>query len=159
MNSPIKNMNLSEAISEILQKGAASTQQDICQVLEKKGFSVNQSKVSRLLHKLGAIKVKNAQGQINYRLPKDLAPPPTQTPLTQLIIRIEANENLIIVQTSPGSASLIARMLDFQNSESEILATLAGDDTIFVAPKSVRKIQQTLTEVKKLLSQIDHDET
>ena len=150
MNQSTGNINLLEAISEILQKGAASTQQDICQSLEKKGFSINQSKVSRVLHKLGAIKVKNAQGQISYRLPKDLAPPLTQTPLTQLIIRIDANENLIVIQTSPGSASLIARMLDFQNSESEILATLAGDDTIFVAPKSIHRIQQALTEVKKL---------
>src|ERR1700722_4689107 len=158
MNQSTGNINLLEAISEILQKGAASTQQDICQHLEKKGFSINQSKVSRVLHKLGAIKVKNAQGQISYRLPKDLAPPLTQTPLTQLIIRIDANENLIVIQTSPGSASLIARMLDFQNSESEILATLAGDDTIFVAPKSIHRIQQALTEVKKLLAQINHDE-
>jgi len=146
---------LLEALSEILRKGSASTQQDICQELGKHGFVINQSKISRLLHKLAAIKVKNAQGQTEYRLPKELAPPPSQTPLKQLILKIALNENLIIIQTSPGSASLIARMLDYQNSESEILATLAGDDTIFVAPKSVKRIAKAFDEVKKLLAGIE----
>lgn len=140
------------ALSEILRKGSASTQQEICEALAAQGFSINQSKISRLLHKLAAIKFKDPQGQTGYRLPKELAPPPTQTPLTQLILKIAANEHLVIIQTSPGSASLIARMLDYQNSESEILATLAGDDTIFVAPKSVKRIQHTLNEVKNLLA-------
>lgn len=143
---------LLEALSELLRRGSVSTQQDICQELSAQGFVINQSKISRLLHKLGAIKVKNSQGITEYRLPKEMAPPPSQTPLKQLILKIEANETLIIIQTSPGSASLIARMLDYQNTESEILATLAGDDTIFVAPKSIQKIQKTLDEVKKLLA-------
>lgn len=145
------------ALSEILQKGSASTQQEICQELTDQGFTINQSKISRWLYKLGAIKVKNAQGQTGYRLPKELAPPPSQTPLTQLILKIAANETLIVIQTSPGSASLIARMLDYQNSESEILATLAGDDTIFVAPKSIKRIKAAFAEVKQLLAGIESE--
>lgn len=142
---------LREALTEILKRGNAGTQQQIAEALKKQNLIVNQSKISRLLHKLGAIKVINAQGQTVYQLPKEWAPPPTQTPLTQLILNISANETLIVIQTSPGSASLIARMLDYQNSESEILATLAGDDTIFVAPKTVQRIEETLREVKQLL--------
>lgn len=146
---------LLNALSEILRRGDAATQQEMCGELTEKGFAVNQSKISRSLHKLAAIKVKNAQGQTGYRLPKELAPPTSQAPLQHLILRIVTNENLVIIQTSPGSASLIARMLDYQNSESEILATLAGDDTIFVAPKSVKRIQAAYEEVKKLLAGIE----
>src|SRR5271154_6077078 len=98
------------AVSEILRRGNASTQQEICEELAAQGFSINQSKISRLLQKLAAIKVKNSQGQTGYRLPKELAPPLTQAPLTHLILKIVANENLVIIQTSPGSAFLIARM-------------------------------------------------
>lgn len=146
---------LLNALSEILRRGDAATQQEMCEELSQQGFSVNQSKISRFLHKLAAIKVKNAQGQTGYRLPKELAPPPSQTPLQHLILRIVTNENLIIIQTSPGSASLIARMLDYQDSESEILATLAGDDTIFVAPKSIHRMHAAFEEVKKLLAGIE----
>jgi transcriptional regulator of arginine metabolism len=146
--------DLLAALSDILRKGQASTQQEICQELANQGFKINQSKISRLLQKLAAIKFKNSQGQIGYRLSGELAPPPTKAPLAHLIIKIAANENLVTIQTSPGSASLIARMLDFQDSQSEILATLAGDDTIFVAPKSIKRIHATYLEVKKLLAGI-----
>jgi transcriptional regulator of arginine metabolism len=149
------NEILLKALDDILSRGTSSTQQEICEELAGQGFQINQSKISRMLHKLGAIKVKNPHGQTGYRLTKDLLPPPSQTPLKQLIVKIATNETLVIIQTSPGSASLIARMLDYQNSESEILATLAGDDTIFVAPKSIKRIHQTFQEVKKLLAGIE----
>ena len=149
------NTALLTALTELLHTGKAGTQQEICQSLAIQGFLVNQSKISRVLRKLAAVKVKNPQGQTVYRLPSELAPPPpTQTSLTHLVLKISANENLVVIQTSPGSASLIARMLDYQYSDSEILATLAGDDTIFVAPKSVHRIEQTMREVKQLLAGI-----
>lgn len=149
-----KDSTLLEALTDILNQGRAGTQQEIAAALKQQGFVVNQSKISRMLHKLAAIKVINAQGQTVYQLSKEL-PPPTQTPLTQLILNISANETLVVIQTSPGSASLIARMLDYQTSESNILATLAGDDTIFVAPKTIQKIKETLEEVKQLLKLFD----
>jgi transcriptional regulator of arginine metabolism len=148
---------LIEALKDILRIGSASTQQEICESLRTQGFEINQSKISRLLHKLSAIKTKNPQGQIVYHFPKELAPPPSKAPLNQLILKISANENLVVIQTSPGSASLIARMLDYQSAQSEILATLAGDDTIFVAPKSVKRISYNLNEVKNLLSGITYE--
>jgi len=151
MEKKTKNSALLQALITLLQEGTVSTQQAICETLEAQGFSINQSKISRLLDKLAAVKVKNAQGQTIYRLPKEV-PPPTHTPLNQLILKIDANENMVIIQTSPGSAPLIARMLDYQDANSEILATLAGDDTIFVAPKSVKHTQAALSEIKKLLA-------
>ena len=93
---------LLSALSEILRRGDASTQQEMCEELSQQGFTVNQSKISRLLHKLAAIKVKNAQGQTGYRLPKELAPPLSQSPLQHLILRIVTNENLVVIQTSPA---------------------------------------------------------
>lgn len=135
--------SLNEALEEILRLGTAATQQEICEALRAQGFDVNQTKVSRLLYKLSAVKIKNPEGQIVYHLSKEMA---------QLILKISTNEQLIVIQTSPGSASLIARMLDYQSANSEILATLAGDDTIFVAPKSVKRINRALDEVKRLLA-------
>lgn len=153
-NATYADERLGEALKEILRTGTAATQQEICDALRAQGFDVNQTKVSRLLYKLSAVKIKNSEGQIIYHLPKEVAPPPSKTPLNQLILKISTNEQLIVIQTSPGSASLIARMLDYQSANSEILATLAGDDTIFVAPKSVKRINRALEEVKRLLAGI-----
>lgn len=153
------NAALLEALVILLHEGTAGTQQEICEALAARGFAINQSKISRSLHKLGAIKTQNAQGQTVYRFSKESAPPATQAQLAQLILKISANESVVVIQTSPGSASLIARMLDYQDSNSEILATLAGDDTIFVAPKSLKRISQTFSEVKQLLAGITNSKT
>lgn len=46
---------------------------------------------------------------------------------------------------------MVARVLDYNQTKSEILGCIAGDDTIFVAPKSVKNIPKLLQEIKTLL--------
>ncbi len=143
---------LMEAFHSLLMGRKASTQEEICSNLEQQGYEINQSKASRLLRKIGAIKVVNEQGQTVYSLPREPAPPHMQTPLRDLILDIVSNETLIIVFTSPGSASMVARVLDYNLAKTEILGTLAGDDTIFVAPKSIHKIDILLREIKEIFN-------
>lgn len=142
---------LSDDLRELLLEGKVATQDDICAALESLGHVVNQSKVSRLLRKIGAVKSKNEQGQIVYRLPLEPAPPTTSSQLSDLIIDVVANEVTIIVYSSPGSAQLIARILDYHKQEIQILGTLAGDDAVFIAPKSIKTIDNSLKAIKKLL--------
>jgi transcriptional regulator of arginine metabolism len=56
-----------------------------------------------------------------------------------------------VINTTPGSASLVARQLD-QTKPEGILGTIAGDDTIFVAPLSARKIEQTISAINALFT-------
>lgn len=133
----------------ILLKGVTATQETICCALEAQGHQVNQSKISRLLRNINAIKSKNDKGEMVYRLPHDLAPPSINTTLAELVIDIIANESLIIIKTSPGSASLIARIID--DKHYHVIGTIAGDDTIFVAPQSVAKIHETFSLICSFL--------
>lgn len=149
----IKNpdRSLSDDMRSILSEGKVTTQEGICNALETLGHTVNQSKVSRLLRKLGAVKSKNEQGQVVYRLPFEPAPPTTSDQLSSLIIDVVANEVTIIVYTSPGAAQLVARILDYHKKKIQILATIAGDDAVFIAPKSIKKIETSINGIKKLL--------
>jgi len=142
---------LSEDLRILLLEGKVTTQENICAALETKGHAINQSKISRLLRKTGSIKSKNEAGQIAYRLPIEPAPPTTSSQLSNLIIDVVSNETTIIVNTSPGSAQLIARILDHHKTKAQILGTIAGDDAIFVIPKSIKKIATSEKEIKKLL--------
>lgn len=142
---------LDEALRLLLMGRCASTQEDICTALEKMGVEINQSKASRLLRKIGAIKVVNEKGQTVYSLPREPAPPSMNTLLRNLILDIVSNETLVVIFTSPGSASMVARVLDYNQITTEILGTIAGDDTIFVAPKSIKDIQKLTEEIKGLL--------
>lgn len=139
------------ALRTLLMGREASTQEEICIALEKKGFEINQSKISRLLRKIGAIKVVNVKGQTIYSLAREPAPPSMSTPLRDLILEVVANETLVVIFTSPGSASMVARILDYVLASTEILGTIAGDDTIFIAPKSIKNIQKLQEEIKDLL--------
>jgi transcriptional regulator of arginine metabolism len=142
---------LVDALRALLMGRKASTQEDICAALEKLGYEINQSKASRLLRKIGAIKVVNEHGQTVYSLAREPAPPSMNTPLKNLILDIVANETLVVIFTSPGSASMVARVLDYNQITTEILGTIAGDDTIFVAPKSVKDTQKLTKEIRGLL--------
>ncbi len=140
------------ALQNLLQEESAGTQEEVCQALQNQGYSVNQTKVSRMLRKLGAVKTKDERGNVVYWRPKEPPPPELSSRVSSLIIDIVANETTIVVHTSPGSASLVSRLLDYQQKNIEILGTVAGDDSIFIAPKSVANIEKTLQRVKELLS-------
>jgi transcriptional regulator of arginine metabolism len=149
-----KSSKMLESLKKLLVEGSTSTQEDIKQHLTKLGFEVNQAKISRLLRKLGAIKTSNEYGQIVYCLPKEPAPPSAKSLLTNLVIDIERNEMLIVIHTSPGSASLFGRVIDHNLVKLDVLGTVAGDDTIIVIPRSVKQIEQTFLNIKELLTEI-----
>lgn len=143
-------MELAEALKQILMGRKANTQEDLCHALAKQGYEINQSTVSRLLRKIGAIKMVNSQGRVVYSLPREPAPPTIMTPLHQLVLDISANETMIVIITSPGSASMIGRVLDYHQEDFGILGTLAGDDCVFVVPTSVKHTQKLLEQIRLL---------
>lgn len=153
MSKDKENDVIIAALKQLLVEGKASTQEHLCRALEGMGYEVNQSKISRLLKKINATKSMNVHGQVVYALPREPAPPTMHTPLKSLIVDIVANEILVVIYTSPGSASMVARILDYNQLHTDILGTIAGDDTIFVAPRSVHNTQQLLIEIKSLFSE------
>lgn len=145
-------MDLIRDIRHILQAGSAQNQEALCEALQNMGHTdINQSKVSRLLRKLGAAKVKNEHGVIVYRLPKEPAPPTPASPLSDLILEVTANETTIVITTSPGSAQLVARLLDYNRERSGVLGSVAGDDTVIVIPQSIKNITKTLQAIQEHL--------
>lgn len=145
---------LIDALKQILLSGDAGTQEEIVNSLLQKGYDVNQSKISRLLRKIGAVKVTNEHKLIVYTLPLEPAPPTSKNILSQLITNISYNEVTIVIHANPGSASLIARLLDHHRQELNILGTVAGDDTLFITPTSIKEIKATVNAIKTFISQM-----
>lgn len=137
------------ALQNLLHQQAFETQEEICHTLRQQGFSITQVTVSRLLHKLGVTKV-NEGGRSVYRLIHEQVPLTPNDSLKHLVLQINANETVIVIQTVPGSAQLVARLLDHMFG-IELLGTVAGDDTILVIPTTIKKIQHLHDDIVKRL--------
>jgi transcriptional regulator of arginine metabolism len=142
-----------EVLKSLLEEGSLGTQDELREELEKRDFEVTQSTISRDLRRLGAVRALDPQGRTIYRLPSsEEAPIPSSTGGTfrNLVTDIEWNEALVVIHTLPGSASLVARQLD-RERPAGILGTIAGDDTIFVAPPRRRKTSAVAEEIEGYL--------
>lgn len=114
---------------------------------------MNQATLSRDLRELGVSRTQSAEGP-RYALPSETHVAHLQTLLSYEITSITANETMVIVKTLAGRAQGVAEQIDHLKLP-EILATLAGDNTIFIAPVSVSKTKTLEKKFKKLL--IEHE--
>jgi transcriptional regulator of arginine metabolism len=150
-----KQEELIKAFKEILKAENFGSQGDIVEALKTQHFdNISQSKVSRMLSKFGAVRTRNARGDMVYCLPPELGMPTARSPLRQLVLDIVHNNVMIIIRTSPGAAQLIARLLDSLSQKDGVLGTIAGDDTIFIAPSDINKIEEIRMRVEALFENV-----
>lgn len=124
-----------QAFKALLKEERFGSQSEIVECLKEQGFdNINQSKVSRMLTKFGAVRIRNAKKEMVYCLPNELGVPTVSSQLQELVMEIDYNHSNVVIHTGPGSAQLIARLLDSLGKSEGILGIVAGDDTIFVAP-------------------------
>lgn len=124
----------------ILEEGEASSQHAIAEALRARGHDVTQATVSRDLARLGAVKIRR-NGHSFYGLPTLLAGTDGEgerdllRTLDSFALAIEVAGSLVVVKTAPGHAAVIARSIDLAGPD-EVVGSVAGDDTIFVATES-----------------------
>jgi len=146
---------LVKAFREILTTESYGSQGEIVNALKKAGFdNISQSKVSRMLSKFGAVRTRDARGDMVYCLPPELGMPTAKSPLKQLVLDIVHNNVMVIIRTSPGAAQLIARLLDSLSHTDGVLGTIAGDDTIFIAPANIEHIEELRQRVQDLFDSV-----
>ncbi len=142
------------ALKKLLSEGRNSTQEELRLSLELQGFTANQSTISRDLRKIGALKAISPEGKTIYRMPgHDIDQFPLRSSqslsIAQQIVSIKHNGAMIVIKTTPGSALLIATHLD-RLEQNDILGTIAGDDTVFVALGNVSNINNTIHGIEGL---------
>lgn len=127
-------------ILKVITANQIARQEEIAEILEKKGFSVTQSSVSRDLLELGIVKVGGF-----YALPQK----PKSGMVFGLVSLEIAGENMIVAKTEAGLASACAVRIDAGGIE-EIVGTIAGDDTIFIAVRGQKEQKTVLKKVWEL---------
>jgi len=134
------------SIKQIITQQVISNQDELCQALEKAGFTVTQATLSRDMKELGIARVHSAD-RVRYVLNIESEERRLVPLIGYEIERIDSNETMIVIKTLPGRAQGVAEIIDSMHHPA-ILGTLAGDNTIFITPASVAKIEETLELVK-----------
>jgi len=125
------------AIADLIRSQALANQDELADRLGSLGYAVTQATISRDLEQIGAVKLRRGR-QLSYALPDQVLESPS--PRLHAVFRdwvrsIETASNLVVIKTPPGSAHLVGVVLD-GSGIAEIVGTICGDDTLFVATRS-----------------------
>ncbi|MBX5482829.1 MAG: arginine repressor [Myxococcaceae bacterium] len=123
------------AIRTLIRSRLVGTQEELRELLAKEGFDVTQATLSRDLAQIGARRVSLPEGGTAYEVDDVRVPegPDALLPYREMITRVVDTDSLVIVSTLPGAASAVALGID-RARLPQVAGTIAGDDTIFIAP-------------------------
>ncbi|HEY2311357.1 MAG TPA: arginine repressor [Gaiellaceae bacterium] len=124
------------AIQRLIREQAISTQTELAEALRLAGHDVVQTTVSRDVHELGLIKVRDASGRLVYAFPEDT--PGFDADVAEALARwaltVEASSNLVVVSTPYGYAQALAQAIDVAR-HPHIAGTVAGENTILLVAR------------------------
>jgi transcriptional regulator of arginine metabolism len=143
-----------QAIRDLLEQHPVRTQHELAAALRERGFRATQATVSRDVAELGLVKL--ARGGVQaYALPPRIeevelsGEERLRKLLHDLPIDIRQAGLLLVVRTVPGSAHAIAAALD-RARWSEVVGSIAGDDTLFIAFADRSSLQRTRKRLVRL---------
>jgi transcriptional regulator of arginine metabolism len=137
--SPSQTENRQKAIAELVKKKVIGDQKQLVLLLKQEyQIEANQAVVSRDLRKLGVVK-KMINGSFLYEMPEI----DVRAELLKLaLIDMNYNESTIVMKTHPGLAGFVGDCVD-EYDDLDVLGCLAGENVVFVAPKSTKNIHKT----------------
>lgn len=130
-------------IIEIIQKYDVETQEDLARRLRESGLEVTQATISRDIRELKLSKASLGGGRQKYIVLKQ-----DEGHMGERFIRVlrdgfssmEMAQNILVIKTVSGMAMAVAAALESLKL-SEVVGCIAGDDTIFVAVRTVEETQ------------------
>lgn len=142
-------------ILEIIGKNDVETQEELSELLEREGFQVTQATVSRDIRELKLTKVSLNSGKQKYASILE-----SSADLSQKYIRVlkdgfasmDMAQNILVVRTVSGMAMAVAAALDSVNFP-EIVGTIAGDDTVMCAVRSVEENVQLMDRIRRMVGE------
>jgi transcriptional regulator of arginine metabolism len=142
------------AIRELVANSQVANQDDLRRKLRRHGFRVTQATLSRDIHELGLSKgpagYSLANGKAASQEDEDDAPPTLAEMIEGFGLRARQAMNQVVVRTVIGGAQPLGAALD-REGWSEVVGTLAGDDTVLVICPDVRRAGEVELRLRKML--------
>jgi transcriptional regulator of arginine metabolism len=138
------------AILRIIRESPVAKQDELVRLLKKQGFEATQSSISRDLRELHVAKAGD-----RYIVPanEETVSDKPFAAVARFVLQIKyAGPSLTVVKTATATANSVAEVID-SSDWPEVVGTIAGDDTIFIATedgRAQRKLTERLREVFRI---------
>ncbi len=130
-------VNRQRELVAMLKAQAFRNQGEVVQAMRDLGYEVTQPSISRDFRELGVVKLGGRYVPAGRQL-HELDANGGQVNAFTLVRSVKtAGPNLVVIVTGAGAAPVVAAAID-RHAPDEIVGTIAGDDTVFVATTSVR---------------------
>ncbi len=141
INIDMQKIERQDALLNLISAERIASQADLAKRLRSRNFDVTQASISRDLDELGIIK---AQGI--YTVPRKMSG------VAFGLSSIEtAGESLVVAKCDSGLASAAAVKIDAARI-AEIVGTIAGDDTIFIAVKDAKDQRSVMKKIWEIFA-------
>ncbi len=140
-------------ILELIRRQDVCTQEELCDLLNREGFSATQATVSRDIKELKLTKLSIQGGRKKYILLSDLGDEMSakyDRVFRDGVISIDTAGNILVIKTAIGMASAVAVVLDAMEY-GEIVGSIAGDDTIMCAVRTPEETEALAGKLGKLI--------
>ena len=130
-------------ITALLSTTIIGSQDELRVALAEEGIMVTQTTLSRDLDGLGARRVADENGSVQYLLPdsgnqplnSDSGRDALSRIVADVLIGVEAAMNIAVLHTPPGAAHYLAGTLD-RSGLRGMVGSVAGDDTVLVVMRT-----------------------
>lgn len=140
-------------IVELIEKHDIETQEELADFLKEAGFYVTQATVSRDIRELQLSKIPTGDGKQKYIVLRQ-----DDSHLVDKYIRVlrdgllsmDMAQNILVIKTVSGMASAVAVAVDAMKFK-EIVGSIAGDDTIMMAVRTIEDTKVVMEKIHKML--------
>ena len=140
-------------IVELVRENDISTQEELAQILNNQGFNVTQATVSRDIRELKLTKGISDSGKQKYFVETNEESNLNEKYVrvfTECFVSMDMAMNILVIKTVSGMAMAVAAALYAMNF-NEIVGTIAGDDTIMCAIRTVEDTRILISKLEKIL--------
>ena len=139
-------------IVELIGKYQIETQEELAEYLKKAGYHVTQATVSRDIRELKLTKAPGKNGRQCYAVmqhQKDFGEKYIRI-FRDCYVSMDMAQNILVIKTVAGMASAVCAALDAMKW-NEIVGSIAGDDTIMCAIRSVDDTVKVMDKISKII--------
>ncbi|MBK5251954.1 MAG: arginine repressor [Peptostreptococcaceae bacterium] len=141
-------------ILEIIKEHEIETQEDLAEWLKESGFNITQATVSRDIKELRLIKVLTKNKRYKYasmQQQEHMLSDRLINLFKESVVSIEHSGNIIVLKTITGAANAAASAIDAINS-TDIVGSIAGDDTIFLLVRENSNLLEVIESFRKMMT-------